>query len=158
MSRTSDSAKKKAIAEYLATGNVTKAAKIGGVDRSTLHRWLQKDDKAVKEAKAAVGDDVYEKLRALLQKGLRKLDAALDADDLTAPQAAQVVAIVGDNVRRFAPRAAPGTDDTPGDWVITVRRGGARVSTGQVDENGMVVLDAENLSEREPERNKPEAP
>lgn len=130
MSKTADEKKTQAIADYLRHGNVSKAAKDNEVDRSTLHRWLQKDDSLVKEAKAAVTDAIHGKLVTLLERSLKKLGFALAKEKIGAPQLAVISGILADKVHRFAPRT-PGSDDGEARVVhVQIRLGGARVGAG----------------------------
>ena len=146
--KTSDGKKAKAIADYLSHGNVSKAASDNQLDRSTLHRWLQKDAPEVKAAKGAIMDRIYDDIVSLLEATLTKLRARMKDDNLAAPQLAIIAGILADKAARLAPRVTVAEGEDGGTWVIQVRRGGARVSTGQVDADGLVV--AQVVAEAKP--------
>ena len=108
--RTSDDKKAKAIADYLSHGNVSKAAADNEVDRSTLHRWLQKDAPDVKAAKGAIMDRIYDDIVSLLGEALSKLRARMKDDNLAAPQLAILVGILADKAARHPAERRQGVE------------------------------------------------
>jgi hypothetical protein len=138
MSRCPEDQRRRAIAAAIATGNVSGAARDHGVSRTQLHAWL-KDAKSpevtsVRNASAKFHAEVMTMLRATM----RKLRARVRSEKLSAPGLASVASVLSAIAKAWAPRRDP-LEAENGDWVIQVRRGGARVSSGMVDEHGMVI-------------------
>jgi hypothetical protein len=78
-----------ALAELLKSGNVSKAAKAGGVDRRTVHRWLAEDPgfkRAVGEAEAAALTLAASGLVRLMDKAIRVFEVVLDSSTATTAQ------------------------------------------------------------------------
>lgn len=77
-------AQRRAIAELLESGNVSKAADVAGVSRVTVHRWMKQP--AFRDALRAAEQDALDALqRRMLKLGDGAADAlqdGLDASDL----------------------------------------------------------------------------
>lgn len=70
----------KAIESLLASGNVAEAARLAGVGRRTLYRWLSQDEfvKALREAEQIALEGLTRSLLRLGDKATKALDAAFE--------------------------------------------------------------------------------
>lgn len=75
---------KRAIAELLTSGNVTKAAEVAGVSRYTLHRWMKQAAfrDALRQAEQDALDGLQRRLVTLGNGAADALQDGLDSHDL----------------------------------------------------------------------------
>lgn len=78
---------------YLETGNISQAAKLAGVSRPTLQRWL-KDPKFLEGVSPASTEPAELGLKIMVPKALKLVDSALEGKNVTASQLRAAMAVI----------------------------------------------------------------